>query len=168
MSCYALFMDPGYASQIQRCEAQMKDFFTEVLSGVFGDLTRRAIPDKWSAQENLAHLARYHEIFLERMDRILSEEKPVFARYRAEEDPEWETWRGKSYRDLTNLLAQLRERVVVKLKSLTDEDFQRVGVHPRFGELALSQWLEFFLLHEAHHLYLIFQQVRMLLTTGRT
>jgi hypothetical protein len=50
----------------------------------------------------------------------------------------------------------------VKLKSLSDQDFQRIGVHPRFGELALLQWLEFFLVHEGHHLYLVFQQVRML------
>jgi DinB superfamily len=156
-------MDVGYASQIQRCENQLKDFFTEVLSGVFGDFSHRLTPDKWSAQENLAHLARYHEIFLERIDRILNEDHPVFSRYRAEEDTEWQIWQQRQYSDLLERLAALREQLVLKLKSLSDQDFQRVGVHPKFAELELSKWLEFFLVHEGHHLYLIFQQVRTLM-----
>lgn len=156
-------MDAGYASQIQRCENQLKDFFTEVLSGVFGDFSHRLTPDKWSAHENLGHLARYHEIFLERIDRILNEDRPVFSRYRAEEDPVWEVWQQRTYRDLVDRLAALREQLVLKLKSLSAQDFERVGVHPKFGEMRLSQWLEFFLVHEAHHLYLIFQQVRILM-----
>lgn len=156
-------MNPRYTSQIQRCENQLRNFVNEVLSGASKDLTRRAIPEKWSAHENLAHLARYHEVFLERIERMLSEDKPVFARYRAEEDREWEFWQQRPHRDLLERLAKLREQLVLKLKSLSDQDFQRIGIHPRFGELELSQWLEFFLVHEGHHLYLVFQQVRMLL-----
>ena len=160
-------MDPGYATQILRCENQLTDFLTEVLSGVFGNFSRRVVPNKWSAQENLAHLARYHEIFSDRIHRILTDDKPVFARYRSEEDPEWEHWKGRSYPDLIASLAELRQQLVTKLKSLTEQDFCRVGVHPSFGEMELSQWLEFFLVHEGHHLYLIFQQVRMLQESRR-
>lgn len=154
-------MDRAYSSQIQRCESQLSDFLFQMLD-LTGDFHRRTVPDKWSAQENLAHLARYHEIFLQRMDRILNEDRPVFSRYRAEEDPEWELWRQRTYRDLLDRLPVLREQLVLKLKSLSDQDFQRAGIHPKFGELELSQWLEFFLVHEGHHLYLIFQQVRVL------
>jgi hypothetical protein len=156
-------MDPGYISQIQRCENQVRDFFSEVLSGESKDFTRRVVPDKWSAQENVAHLARYNGVFLQRVHRILSEDKPALGRYRAEEDAEWESWRQLPYGDLIERFAKLRGQLVEQLKLLSDEDFERVGVHPRFGELTLSQWLEFFLVHEGHHLYLIFQQVRMLL-----
>jgi phytoene dehydrogenase-like protein len=155
-------MDRAYASQIQRCENQLGDFLSQVLY-VTSDFTRRVFPDKWSAQENLAHLARYHEIFLERIDRISNEDHPALPRYRAEEDPEWEVWRQRPYRDLIGRLATLREQLVLKLKSLSDQDFKRVGVHPKFSEMELSQWLEFFLVHEGHHLYFIFQQVRMLM-----
>jgi hypothetical protein len=96
----------------------------------------------------------------------LKEGKPVFSRYRAEEDAEWESWRTRLHPDLVNGLTTLRQQLVAQLKSLSDQDFERVGVHPRFGELALSQWLEFFLVHEGHHLYLIFQQVRVLEQPG--
>jgi hypothetical protein len=43
---------------------------------------------------------------------------------------------------------------------LTEEDFARTGVHPKFGAMSLSLWLEFFLVHEAHHLYVVLQLVR--------
>jgi len=161
-------MDRTYVSQMQRCETQLQDFFTEVLSQYSGDFSQRAIPDKWSAQENLAHIARYHEIFLERVDRILNENRPAFSRYRAEEDPDWEVWRQRPYRNLLDRLAALRAQLGFKFKSLSDQDFQRVGVHPTFGDLKLSQWLEFFLVHECHHLYLIFQQLRVLMQSANS
>jgi len=115
---------------------------------------------KWSANENLAHLARYHEIFLERIDRILKENAPAFPRYRAEEDPKWEAWRGLAYKDVAGQLAVLREKLIARLKALSDADYQRTGVHSKFGEMSLALWLEFFLVHEAHHLYAVFQLVR--------
>ena len=36
----------------------------------------------------------------------------------------------------------------------------RVGVHPVFGLMTIPLWLEFFLLHEAHHLYVVLHRVR--------
>jgi hypothetical protein len=54
----------------------------------------------------------------------------------------------------------MRAKLMARLRSLTAEDFERTGVHPRFGEMSLSLWLEFFLVHEAHHLYAVLQLVR--------
>ena len=36
----------------------------------------------------------------------------------------------------------------------------RTGVHPTLGEMALPLWIEFFLLHEAHHLYVVMKRAR--------
>jgi hypothetical protein len=38
-----------------------------------------------------------------------------------------------------------------------DTDLDKTGHHPVFGEMNLIQWLNFFLLHEAHHLFTIFK-----------
>ena len=43
------------------------------------------------------------------------------------------------------------------LKSLEDDQLARTGRHPVLGKLTLSEWIEFFLLHEAHHIMTIFQ-----------
>jgi uncharacterized damage-inducible protein DinB len=148
-------------SRIQRCETQLRDFLDEALAGVpLERILEPPISGKWSAHQNLAHLGRYHEIFLERIEQILKETNPVFVRYRAEEDPQWEAWRSLGYKEAAGKLAYLREMLVARLKSLSAEEYARTGTHPKFGEMPLTLWLEFFLVHEAHHLYTVLQLVR--------
>jgi len=154
-------MNTSNASRLTRVETQLRDFLDAALYGVPEEaILEQAVPGKWSALENLAHLARYHEILLERIERILSEKNPSFSRYRAEEDPHWEAWRTLSYKEVAAKLASLREMLVSRLKPLSDGDYQSTGIHPKFGEMTLSLWLEFFLVHEAHHLYTVLQLVR--------
>ncbi len=153
--------DSTISSRLQRCETQLRDFLDAALRGVPVErILEPPIPGKWSAHENLAHLGRYHEVFLERIERILTEPNPAFGRYRAEDDPRWETWRTLSYKEVAGKLASMREMLVTKLKSLSAEDYARTGTHPKFGEMTLALWVEFFLVHEAHHLYVVLQLVR--------
>jgi hypothetical protein len=149
------------ASRLQRCETQLQDFLAEALrDAAIDSLASRSVADKWSAHENLAHLARYHQIFLQRIDRILTEKSPAFPRYRAEEDPEWQSWSGLPTQQVLARLSSMRTKLMARLRSLSEEDFQRTGIHPKFGSMSLSLWLEFFLVHEAHHLYVVLQLVR--------
>src|SRR5260370_30240080 len=154
-------MNATTPTRLQRCEPQLRDFLDETLRGISVEkVLEPAVPGKWSANENLAHLARYHEIFLKRIERIQTGKNPVFSRYLAEADPEWEAWRGLSYKEVAGKLASLREKVITRLKSLSDDDYERTGIHPKFGEMTLALWVEFFLVHEAHHLYVVLQQAR--------
>jgi len=50
----------------------------------------------WSAKENVAHLARHAHVFLERLERLLREERPNLGTYHPEQDPEWPSWRSLS------------------------------------------------------------------------
>ena len=67
----------------------------EALSLIVGSASPSAVETqspsgKWSVAQNVAHLARVQEVFVnERIRRILNEECPKFGRYRAEEDPVW-------------------------------------------------------------------------------
>jgi uncharacterized damage-inducible protein DinB len=149
------------SSRLERCETQLHDFLAEALRDApLENLSAAAVPGKWSAHQQLVHLARYHQIFLERIDRILSEPSPSFPRYRAEEDPEWPRWQSMPARQVLANLSSLRTKLMARLRSLSEEDFQRTGIHPKFGEMSLALWLEFFLVHEAHHLYGVLQLVR--------
>src|SRR6266542_1985639 len=47
---------------------------------------QRPDKDKWSIFENIAHLGRYHEVFLQRVQTILKEQDPLFDRYVADTD----------------------------------------------------------------------------------
>jgi len=149
------------SSRLQRCETQLQDFLDAALQGVpLETLAASVVPGKWSAHEQLAHLARYHQIFLQRIDRILAEQAPEFSRYRTEDDSEWPAWRDLPAQQLLVRISSMRAKLMARLRSLREEDFERTGVHPKFGEMNLSLWLEFFLVHEAHHLYVVLQLVR--------
>lgn len=146
---------------LKRFETQLDQFFREAMNGVRPEsLSTRTVPGKWSAKENLAHLGRYQEIFQERISQILTGKVPRFSRYRAEEDADWPEWTERSIEKICAELLSSRWVLVERLRKLSQEDFKKTGIHPKFGEMPLSLWLEFFLVHEGHHLYLIFQQVR--------
>ena len=123
-------------------------------------LMRRTIPDKWSAHENLAHLSRYQEIFIERIGRILMEDRPILGRYLAEADPQWPAWVALPTIEVLKRLRNHRERMLAVVGGLSDAQLAREGIHQVFGPLTLTQWLDFFLVHEGHHLYVAVQRAR--------
>ena len=145
---------------VTRLQMQL-DCLPILLSGVpESALDNRPIAGKWSARENLAHLARYQEMFFSRMQRIRNEDCPLLPRYRAEGDAEWPQWMLTPMPGILASLHSLRAQLVKDVDSLSASEFSRIGVHPKFGEMTLGQWLEFFLLHEAHHLLAVMQLVR--------
>lgn len=99
-------------------------------------------------------------MFLGRIQRILTEERPMLPRFRADDDPDWPAWAGMPIADVLASIRALRQELIERVEKLSDEDLLRTAVHPRFGEMNLIQWLEFFLLHEAHHLYIVMQRLR--------
>jgi hypothetical protein len=123
-------------------------------------LQRRTRAGKWSVHENLAHLARHHAVVLDRVRRIVAEDKPAFPRYVAEEDKDWPEWASLSTNEVLTRLRALRTELTVLVSSLPEDAFARTAVHPSMGEMALPLWIEFFLLHEAHHLYLVMKRAR--------
>jgi hypothetical protein len=143
-----------------RLESQL-DALPLLLAGVAPDaLARRPAPGEWSAQENLAHLARHHDVFLVRLRRILAEDGPDLGRYRAEEDPEWPAWRELPVEEALARLRARRAELVALVDALGPAELARAGRHPVLGPMTVPLWLEFLLLHEAHHLYVIFGLVR--------
>ncbi|HMG33247.1 MAG TPA: DinB family protein [Blastocatellia bacterium] len=140
-------------STLQRLETQL-DVIPLLLRGVSKEaIMARPAPNEWSAHENLAHLARHHAIFLERLQRILTEDAPELARYRAEEDSSWGEWSSLTTDEVISRLDTLRSEIVQITKDLSEVQSNRVGIHPLLGRMDLTHWVEFFLLHEAHHLY---------------
>lgn len=113
-------------------------------------------PGKWSALENVAHLAAYQPVFLERIDMIQQQEEPGFGRYVAENDPNFPVMVRQPLSKILDYLVECRARIVQKLESLDEARLKRVGIHLRYGRMDLISWTEFFLLHEAHHLFTIF------------
>lgn len=132
----------------------------QLVSGINNDkLNISPAHGKWSALDNIAHLARYQKIFTGRIHQILNEDTPVFDRYNGDFDPEFSPFRSLP---LTALLEIINaDRIIINdlLLELTPIELSRIGVHPKYGRLTILKWAEFFILHEAHHLFTIFQLV---------
>jgi hypothetical protein len=141
------------ASTVARLETQLAALDAILAGATTGDLEARPRAGEWSARENLAHLARHAHVFLERIRRIAAEDRPHLGRYRAEDDPEWPAWRPLPLAEVVSRLHAARRRLLAWVEGLPAEATGRIGVHPTFGEMPLERWLEFFLVHEAHHLY---------------
>ena len=114
-------------------------------------------PGKWSIHDNITHLATYQPVFIERLKLILNEDAPAFGRYRADDDLVFEECRKFETQTIIERLHNDRKTIVELASKLSKEQLNRIGVHKKFGNLILEMWLEFFLLHEAHHLFTIFQ-----------
>lgn len=118
---------------------------------------KRPNTDKWSILENMAHLARYQEVFLQRMLRILSQENPKLERYKAENDASFASWQNLSQAEVIKKLERSRLDLIDFFENLPTSEWDRIGTHPVLGALSIQDWLRFFLLHESHHLYTIFK-----------
>lgn len=164
MVCHGLFICPLLQlihiltmkpSLLARLSSQ-PDALDHLLFGLVEDQIRhRRQPVTWSIFDNLAHLGRYQEIFLERMQRITTEEQPSFTRYVADEDPGFAAWTQLSFQTLAERLRGERATLNAFLSILREEQLTRTGQHPTYGPMTIEGWTEFFLLHEAHHLLTI-------------
>lgn len=138
-----------------RLAAQLESLSHTLKGLAEADLKREPGEGKWSIHQQIAHLARQHEVMLRRIDRIRTEASPSLDRYSAESDPEWPSMAARSSNGVLAILYSLRRDLVGIVDSLSPGEWARVGVHPVLGPMNLVEWLDFFLLHEAHHLYTI-------------
>jgi len=142
-----------------RLEYQHKSLL-DIIEGLSDEQIRwQIIPGKWSIFENIVHLATYQHAFIKRLDKILDEEKPQFPRYVPEADPLFHDNCSRVTREIVQDLITTRREIIAKTFSLKNEELRRIGIHLAFGEMTVIMWLNFFLLHEAHHLFTIFKLV---------
>ena len=125
-------------------------------------IRQRQDPDKWSIFEQIVHLQTYQHTFISRIRQLLETDNPVFPRYKAEEDPEFAEFCGKSTREIMQDLLSVRKQRAAEMLSFPAADLEKTGVHPAFGKMNLLEWCNFFLLHEAHHLFTIFKMAAII------
>jgi hypothetical protein len=132
----------------------------ELIDDLSDELVRRhVIAGKWSIFENIVHLQTYQHTFLKRVKQIEEENKPSFERYTAESDPLFYDNCLLTTRDIIQDLVTTRRVICSHLLNLKENILQRTGLHPLYGPMNILHWCNFFLLHEAHHLFTIFKLV---------
>lgn len=128
----------------------------DIIDGLSDEQVRQhAIPGKWSIFENIVHLETYQHRFIERIKLILQNTTPVFERYIPDADSLFIEHCNKSTREIMQDLLSTRKEMAAGILSFQETDFDKSAIHTSFGKMNLIQWLNFFLLHEAHHLFTI-------------
>jgi len=120
-------------------------------------LERQPEPGKWSIKDNIAHLVTYQPVFMGRVHQMLKGGTPAFNAYRADDEPDFLQARELSLNELNRKLIGNRRQILELITNLPDDDLLLQGTHPKYGTLTITEWTEFFLLHEAHHLFTIFK-----------
>lgn len=130
----------------------------DVIDGLSDEQIRRQVATgKWCIFEIIAHLTSYQHIFIARVKQILSENSPSFHRYTAEADPLFHDYCVKTTHEVMKDFFGTRKDMAAVFLSFDPHDYAKTGQHPAFGTMNLLQWMNFFLLHEAHHLFTVFK-----------
>jgi len=110
--------------------------------------------ESWSAYDIVGHLIHGEKTdWIPRMEIILSDIQDkrfeLFDRFAQFEDS-----KGKSLTQLLDEFKSLRQKNIEFLRSstLTDNDFEKTGIHPAFGEITLSQLLSTWTVHDLNHI----------------
>jgi len=150
---------PLSISVIGRLEHQ-HETISELIAGIPEmQLKKRVHADKWSVFENITHLAAYQPTFMQRLTLILEGNKPRFERYVADNDPLFYEYLKKPLNELLLDISTKRSIINAGLINLDEGQLKLAGHHPKFGYIPVGKWVEFFLLHEAHHLFAIMQLI---------
>jgi uncharacterized damage-inducible protein DinB len=146
-----------YPSLTNRLENQ-HTAIEHIVAGLNDDpLMRNPAPGKWSIHDNITHLAVYQPMFIKRIDAILEQDNPTFNPYKADNDPVFIAWQQWPTEKLLENLSADRKQLYELITNLPEDKLGRTGTHLTFGTLTITKWVEFFLLHEAHHLFTIFK-----------
>jgi hypothetical protein len=138
---------------IDRLTSQAEDV-RRLTSGLDeGRLAQRTVPEKWSLKELVCHLARIQEIFEQRVNAMVSEEKPRIVSYDPEKDPEFASWVARPGSSTLDGFFDTRSHFTGLLEELTPAEWHRPGEHPDFPHYEVHFAVEYMAHHEAHHIY---------------
>ena len=115
----------------------------------------KPIAGMWSCRQVVCHLADFEPVYADRMKRVIAESEPTFFGG----DPEvFATRLAYEQRDLEveiQIVESVRRQMGIILKTLSVEDFQRIGNHSEDGPLTLTTLLTNITQHLPHHLQFI-------------
>ena len=86
---------------------------------------------------------------------MLETESPAFERYNADNDAGFAEWVSRDPVEMLDAMDAGRTRLVALVRGLVSVQLARTASHPLFGVMSIPLWVEFLLLHEAHHIYAI-------------
>ncbi|MBI5929295.1 MAG: DinB family protein [Chloroflexi bacterium] len=135
---------------------QIRDF-PNVLEATIANLSAKQLqehylPDEWSVQQIVHHLADSHMNSVIRLKLILTMERPPLQAYPQEIWAELADVYQTPIEDSLSILRGLHHRWAAVFESLEEHQWQRMGVHSEDGEVSAHDLLLSYTNHCAIHL----------------
>jgi uncharacterized damage-inducible protein DinB len=115
---------------------------------------RRPAPGKWSAHEQMCHVAAVDTIFLKRLELIVSEPEPSIVAYNPSAD-EADAYLAMDLEDAMQRFARDREDLAARLKRLPDLEWTKPVQHPEYAKYSAFIMARHLMLHDGLHGYRI-------------
>jgi uncharacterized damage-inducible protein DinB len=110
-------------------------------------------PDGWTVRQIVNHCADSHMNALLRFKLTLTEDKPIIKPYIEQLWAELQDSKNMPIAPALATVEGVHSRLVVLLKSMTEEDFDRSYIHPQYQrEYKLKEVLALYAWHGNHHL----------------
>lgn len=130
-------------------------------------LQQEVRPGKWSIHQQVCHLAAIQPVYGQRFIAIAESAAPVLLQqYVGDADPFFLELCGQPLPTVLSTLSEGRLQLQELAQGFTASDFGKTCEHPLYGRLSLRELLEFFVLHEAHHLFEIFKMAHLKVVNG--
>lgn len=137
-----------------RALGQNQTILAGVLDGLSQEEAAQATdgPDGWSVVEIVCHLRDLEIVYRERIEQMLRQDRPAFA---PTDVNAWAIERNYQAQDFRAVLEDLRERrrsLIAFLQGLDDAQWNRPGVHPRYGDQTVESVGFQVMTHDLDHL----------------
>lgn len=106
----------------------------------------------WTVRQVVHHIPDSHMQGYVRCKLAVTEDTPAIKTYEEAVWAETEESRAGPVESSLDLLDALHRRWALFLRTLKEEDFQRVYLHPEAGEVTLERTLQLYVWHGKHHL----------------
>lgn len=115
---------------------------------------QRPVPEQWAIADVLTHLATIEMLYLQRLQRIVDEERPYLPYLHPETRPQPSQL---PFADLLTTFNTARSETLTYLQSLKAGAWQQAAVHETIGETKLRFMVQLLVDHDTEHLNQIVQ-----------
>ena len=141
-----------YKTLIDRFEAGGQKVKDAIAGLSRADLVAFPVPGMWSIQQVVIHLQDSELVAIDRMKRIIAEDKPLLIGYDENEFVKNLHYDEQSVEDAAETVDRARRQMARILRKLPEAAFARFGIHNERGKVTLGEQVELYTNHLERHL----------------
>ena len=118
-------------------------------------LKRRPAPNRWSAHEHACHLSRVDRLYLDRLDQMLSDPRPVITPYDPGRDEADDVFLRMDLEACLERYVEDRRELVGRLQALPSAAWGLTAEHGEYSHYSVFIMFRHVALHDLFHAYRI-------------